>query len=110
MYVFFSILWRYKLICTNRLNLEQALELQTLEGEFDFWKHPKPGFSADIMVEPGKHLELSNLLAKNGIEFNETINDIGALIRSQEINQFEDRNFNGNISFDTYLLTCSAWL
>ena len=43
------------------------------------------------------------IAAKNGIKFNEAVNNIGELIRSQEINQFEDRNFNGNISFDTYL-------
>ena len=93
---------RYKLIRTNNLNQEQAFKLFSLQEEYDIWKLPKPGSSADIMVEPERHFELSNFLAKNGIHFNETIKDIGELIRFQQTEQFEDRNMNGNISFDSY--------
>ena len=53
---------RYKLIRTNLLHPNQAIELQNWEEDFDFWKPPKSGFSTDILVEPGQLETLSNQL------------------------------------------------
>ena len=53
---------RYKLIRTNLLHNNQAIELQNWEEDFDFWKPPKSGFSTDILVEPGQLETLSNQL------------------------------------------------
>ena len=53
---------RYKLIRTNLLHNNQAIELQTWEEDFDFWKSARSGFSADILVEPGQIETLANRL------------------------------------------------
>ena len=53
---------RYKLIRTNLLHNNQAIELQTWEEDFDFWKPARSGFSTDILVEPGQLETLSNQL------------------------------------------------
>ena len=80
------------------MNSEQALQLQKWEEEYDFWKPAISGFSADIMVEPEKHLDLSTKLKNHGIEFNEFINDLGELIQSQDIGSL-DRNLQRNSTF-----------
>ena len=83
------------------MNSEQALQLQKWEEVYDFWKPAISGFSADIMVEPGKHLDLSTKLTNHGIEFNEFINDLGKLIRLENIGSL-NRNMKRNLTFDAY--------
>ena len=56
-------LQRYKLIRTNLLHPNQAIELQNWEEDFDFWKSAVSGFSADILVEPGQFETLSSPLS-----------------------------------------------
>merc|ERR1712172_183769 len=52
----------YKLIRTNLLHNNQAIELQNWEEDFDFWRPPQSGFSTDILVDPGQLETLSNQL------------------------------------------------
>jgi len=93
----------YKLIRTNLLHNNQAIELQTWEEDLDFWKSAKSGFSADILVEPGQIETLANQLKIHDIGFNEIIPNLGDLIKSQEKNLIQDRNgTERSLSFDSY--------
>ena len=65
----------------------------------DFWKPIRSGVSTDLMIQPNTLLYFSAKLQKLGIDFEEKISDVGALIQSQKLTK---EAYDGKISFDKY--------
>ena len=91
----------YKLIRTTPLSLNQALELQKWDEDYDFWRPARSGLSADIMVSPLKYEYLTNRLDNLEIQFAIVMEDVGAVIKSQPDHMSAVREGNG-ITFDKY--------
>merc|ERR1712226_232201 len=75
----------YKVLRTQYLNMTTSKALQSLklEDDFDFWKDPVIGRSADIMASPQMLPELQQLLSKHGIHYTVMIEDVEAVTQSQ---------------------------
>jgi hypothetical protein len=91
---------------TKPLTSQQALYLQFLEDDFDFWQPIKSGLSTDIMFGPNQYDNLLNQLKNREINFDIIMSDIGSLIKSQRIetqNRHSSRNLQqGKLTFDSY--------
>jgi len=76
----------YKVLRTQYLNMTTSKALQSLklEDDFDFWKDPVIGRSADIMASPEMLPELQQILSKYGIHYTVMIEDVEALHKSNE--------------------------
>merc|ERR1711997_774180 len=76
----------YKVLRTQYLNMTTSKALQSLklEDDFDFWKDPVIGRSADIMTSPEMLPELQQILSKYGIHYTVMIDDVEALHKSNE--------------------------
>merc|ERR1711997_796777 len=75
----------FKVLRTQYLNMTTSKALQSLklEDDFDFWKDPVIGRSADIMASPQMLPELQQFLSKHGIHYTVMIDDVEAVTQSQ---------------------------
>merc|ERR1711971_478766 len=75
----------FKVLRTQYLNMTTSKALQSLklEDDFDFWKDPVIGRSADIMASPHKCCHLQQFLSKHGIHYTVMIEDVEAVTQSQ---------------------------
>merc|ERR1711997_25683 len=75
----------FKVLRTQYLNMTTSKALQSLklEDDFDFWKDPVIGRSADIMASPQMLPELQQFLSKHGIHYTVMIEDVEAVTQSQ---------------------------
>ena len=88
------------MVRTSTLSIKQSLALEKYEGDLDFWRRPRPGMTADIMVPPTKFLAFAQRMHREGIDFSVIIPDVGAMIESQKMTK--SAPYDGRISFDQY--------
>jgi len=86
----------YKVLRTQYLNMTTSKALQSLrlEDDFDFWKEPVIGRSADIMASPQMLPQLQQILSRNGIHYTVMVEDVEALHRSTERPQTRRSGFD----------------
>ena len=79
MTIFLTLNFSFSVLRTSPLTEAQVLPLVQIEAadrRFDFWKAPRSGSGADIMVHAENLLHLQDLLRELEIEFETMIEDV----------------------------------
>lgn len=79
---------RYDNFRVFRVNVENEAQLnalQSIDGDFDFWKEPSLGRTADVMVKPEQMAEFQKLIKTFEINSDLSIDDVQRYVRHSQV-------------------------